>query len=218
MQHPLVSLPAVAAGVPALSVALPHGPVAELGGALWPQAAYAQGSAQLGGRPFSVEVVEIERVQANRLLEAWAHPLGAYRRPFGQQHFLLLAGGQEVALACSGSVRRPTVAGGLHRQEVVELARIARHPEHPRSLRVMLRLWTDYLAARWPVKYPGWQLRAAVSYALPGKAGNLYRFDGWAALGETRPWAGSTGWSGPSRADNIADGRKRVWVYHYPRR
>ena len=111
-------------------------------------------------------------------------------------------------------MRRPTVAG-IARKQVVELARIARHPGHPRAMRAMLRLWTDYLAALWTRKYPGWELAAAISYGLPGKPGNIYRFDGWEKAATTRPWGGDTGWSGPSKAAHIADGRKTVWLYRY---
>ncbi len=209
-------LPVADVTPPTLRVCLPDGSFAALDGALLPDLAYQQGSARLGGPAApAVAVREVDRAAANELLEAWEHPLGTYRRLFGEQHFVLEVAGAPVAVACSSSVRRPTVAGGLPREAVVELARIARHPDHPRCLRVMLRLWTDYLAPLWEVKYPRWDVQAAISYALPGKAGNLYRFDGWDRLGTTNPWGGSTGWSGPSKANAIADGRKTIWLYRY---
>ncbi len=211
-----LELPQRGRQIPALSAALPDGSAGEIPGECWPALAFAQGSERLGGPPAPpVAVREASRRQANALLVAWEHPLGEYRRLYGQQHFVLEAGGTAVSVACSGSVRRPTVAGGIARRNVVELARIARHPGHPRAMRAMLRLWTDYLACLWEIKYPDWDLHAAISYALPGKAGNLYRFDGWERLGHTRPWGGSTGWSGPSAANGIADGRKTVWLYRY---
>lgn len=80
-------------------------------------------------------------------------------------------------------------------------------------MRVMLRLWRDYLAQRWERNY--WPIAAAVSYALPGKAGNLYRFDGWRDLGLVKPWTYAGGYSNPSLANAIADGRKRLYVYPY---
>jgi len=77
----------------------------------------------------------------------------------------------------------------------------------------MLRLWRDYLAQRWERDY--WPVAAAVSYALPGKAGNLYRLDGWRSLGFVKPWKYSGGYSNPSVANNIGDGLKRLYVYPY---
>lgn len=198
---------------PALDTELPDGRRVVIEHPPWPELNY------LSYEPAeaAVKIIEVTRGQANQYLTGWKHPLGPYRRPFGQQHFLMLAGrhNRPVAVASSGSVRRPTVAGGLRRDEVVELARIARSPEHPRSLRAMLRLWTDYLAVMWTDKYPDWELKAAISYALPGKAGNLYRFDGWEPLGETEPWGGSTGWGKQSAANGIGDGKKKVWLYRY---
>jgi hypothetical protein len=52
--------------------------------------------------------------------------------------------------------------------------------------RVMLRLWRDYLAGRWDY----WPVEAAVSYALPGKEGNLSRSDGRKFYGKCDPWPG----------------------------
>ena len=212
-----VELPRVDASPPPLRVALPDGGQATLPGLVWPEAAY------LSARPGfedAVAVREITRPQANALLERFAHPLGAYTRRFGEQHFALVCRGEAVAVACSGTARRPTVAGGIARDRVVELARIARHPDHPRSLRALLRLWTDYLAPLFAVKYPRWRVDFAISYALPTSAdgrrqGNLYRFDGWRDLGLTRPWGGSTGWGNRSVANEIGDGRKRVFLYGY---
>ncbi|GAA1623975.1 hypothetical protein GCM10009733_020770 [Nonomuraea maheshkhaliensis] len=94
----------------------------------------------------------------------------------------------------------------------MDLARIARHPAHPGIMRVMLRLWRDYLGPRWDY----WPVKAAVSYALPGKTGNLYRFDGWQKAGACKPWAGGGTWSKPSKANAMADGIKSVFVYEYP--
>ena len=161
----------------------------------------------------------ITRRQANELLEHFGHPLGAYNRPFGYQAWGLAVDGVAAAVAVSGSTIGATVAKTPYRRkQVVELARIARHPGHDGIQRVMLRIWRDYLARRWADDY--WPVEAAVSYALPGKVGNLYRFDGWAHLGEVKPWMGSKdgngGWSKPSKANRIADGKKRIFVYKYP--
>jgi len=155
---------------------------------------------------------EISKRDANALLRHWRHPLGEWRRPFGAQYFGLAVDGHAAAVAVSGSTVGATSAG-YQRREVVELGRIARAPEHPGIMRVMLRLWRDYLAQRWERNY--WPVTAAVSYALPGKAGNLYRLDGWRNLGFVKPWTYAGGYSNPSAANSIADGRKRLYVYPY---
>ena len=216
-------LPVVDVTPPLIALQRPDGSDGELAGELWPELAYAQANRRAGGHgggPITVALGEVTRAQANELLVAWEHPLGPYTRLFGEQHFVMTVAGKPVAVACTGSVRSKTVAGGIPRRNVVELARIARHPDHPRSLRAMLRLWTDYLAPLWAVKYPDWQVDAAISYALPRshdgrKQGNLYRFDAWKDLGFTRPWGGSTGWGNASKANLIGDGRKRIFLYRY---
>lgn len=155
----------------------------------------------------------VTRKQANELLDVFGHPLGPFTRPFGHQAWGLAIDGQAVAVAVSGSTVGATAAG-YKRRQVVDLARIARHPDHPGILRVMLRLWRDYLARRWD--YWDTPVTAAVSYALPGKAGNLYRFDGWSKHGDCKPWAGGGTWSNPSKANAIANGVKSLYVYRYP--
>lgn len=154
----------------------------------------------------------ISRRQANELLVAFGHPLGEYTRPFGYSAWGLAVDGIAVAVAVSGSTVGATAAG-FARREVVDLARIARHPDHPGVMRVMLRLWRDYLAPRWEY----WPVKAAVSYALPGREGNLYQFDGWKKHGTCRPWAGGGTWSRPSKANEMGDGVKTLFVYEYPR-
>ena len=221
----------LAAVVATLGVSLPDGGQGELPGLLWPElvdwAAPARAAAAPAAYPVVVGVVEVTRAEVNPLYRAW-HPLGEYRRPFGEQHFVLVAHGEPVACATSSSVHSKTVAGGLERKQVVELARIARAPaatrtlqaksiddeQLRRALRVMLRCWTDYATPLWRERYldRGWDPTHAISYAMPGKAGHSYRADGWQLHGTTRPWGGSTGWSGPSRV--AAYGRtKRVWLY-----
>lgn len=154
----------------------------------------------------------IKKRQANELLTSWGHPLGPFNRPFGYQAWGLAIRGRAAAVAVSGSTVGATAAG-FGRFETVDLARIGRAPDHPGIMRVMLRLWRDYLAREWAEKY--WPVNAAVSYALPGKAGNLYRFDGWTKHGLCKPWAGGATWSNPSKANTIADGVKAVWFYQY---
>jgi len=157
-------------------------------------------------------LAEISKADANALLRHWNHPLGEWRRPFGAQYFGLAVDGQAAAVAVSGSTVGATSAG-YRRREVVELGRIARSDEHPGIMRVMLRLWRDYLAERWERDY--WPVKAAVSYALPGKAGQTFRMDGWTFHGLCKPWTYAGGYSKPSAANDIADGIKRLYSFDY---
>jgi hypothetical protein len=191
-----------------LWLAGPDGEQLSLPGSLWPA-----GCAMGGGGPIYFGPMPLS--DANTLLEAWEHPLGAYKRPFGYQAWGMAVDGQPVSVVVSGSTVSATVRekGGRvwKRRELVELARIARAPDHPGVMRAMLRLWRDYLACRWTY----WPVKAAVSYALPGREGNLYRFDGFAYHGTRKPWGGSATWSNPSVANGIGDGHKRLFIYEY---
>lgn len=177
-----------------------------LPGALWPA-----GCDRGQGDPLFFSEITVD--QANELIEAFGHPLGPFNRSFGYQAWGLAIDGKAAAVTVSGSTVGATSAG-YSRFQVVDLARIARHPDHPGIMRVMLRLWRDYLAGRWGY----WPVEAAVSYALPGKEGNLYRFDGWKFYGYCRPWAGGgeQSWSNPSKANEMDDGIKKLYYYEYP--
>lgn len=164
-----------------------------------------------------VGVEALSRADANRLLDRWGHALGGCNRPFGQDHWALRVGCQPVAVAVTASLVSPTITdenGTIWpRHQAVELARIARHPDEPWTLRVMLRLWREVLAHEWA----HWSPKIAVSYALPGRTGDLYRFDGWTRVRQVKrssPGAGST-WSKPSASDDVGDGRKTLWVYRW---
>lgn len=148
---------------------------------------------------------------ANELLTEWEHPLGACKRPFGSQAWALELNGSPIAVAISASTVSKTVAG-YSRGEVVELARIGRHPDHPGAIRPVLRLWRDYLAQSWPY----WPVKAAISYAMPGTPGNIYRFDGWERIGKCRVSPGGGTWTiKDPKVSRIADGIKTLWVYRY---
>jgi hypothetical protein len=210
----LAPLPTIDPPTRELWVALPDGGQARLPGALWPTPRSSIRPSSSGPPvPSPIAVDEVARADVNALYEAWGHPLGAYRRPFAEQHYLLLVDRQPIAAASSGSIQSRTVAGGLPRRRVVELARIARAPAHPHALRALLRLWREYLAPRWADRY--WPVEAAIAYALPGRDGGLYRFDGWTRHGPCRPWAGGGTWSRPSPTNRIADGIKTLWIYRY---
>jgi hypothetical protein len=177
-----------------------------LPGTLWPAGCdRGQGDPLFFGK--------ISKDQANDLITSFGHPLGEFDRPFGFQAWGLAIDGQAAAVAVSGSTVGATSAG-YQREQVVDLARIARHLDHPGILRVMLRLWRDYLGPRWD--YWDAPVVAAVSYALPGKEGNLYRFDGWKFYGYCKPWAGGGTWSKPSKANRMDDGVKKLYYYEYP--
>ena len=116
----------------------------------------------------------------------------------------------------SASIVSPTIRDEHDRtwprNQVLELARIARAPDAAWSMRVMLRVWREVLAAEWRHWTPG----LLASYALPGTLGDLYRFDGWTRVRTVRPSnpGRSSTWSRPSATDRIADGRKTLWTYH----
>lgn len=151
-------------------------------------------------------VEQVEPAEANTWVDHWAHPLGACERPFHQEAHMLIVDGRPAAATVSASTVSATSAG-FDRGAIVELARIARAPEHPWVMRPMLRIWRAVLAQRWSC----WPVRAAVSYALPGYLGDIYRFDGWKLYGEMAPSGGGGTWSNGSRAL----GRKRLWFYEY---
>lgn len=149
--------------------------------------------------------------ELNHFLHAWGHPLDAVNRPYGRHDWLLEVDGRPVAVASSASIVSSTVAG-YGRKDVVELSRIARAPGDPAIMRVMLRLWREYLARRWPY----WPVRAAVSYQLPGTTGNLYRFDGWERVGTVRRSGGGGTWTATDpKVSKIGDGRKTLWLHRY---
>ena len=187
-----------------------------LPGMLWPA-----GCDRGQGNPLFFE--EIDKKQANELIVSFGHPLGEYNRSFGYQAWGLAIDGRPSPSPCRARLsERPPLY--YSRYEVVELARIARHPDHPGVTRVMLRLWRDYLAGRWD--YWDAPVARAVSYGLPidenGRGtGNLYRFDGLESSGESaspgRAAASTPGatrrrptrWATGSRACGITSTRRR---------
>jgi hypothetical protein len=204
-----------------LRVAMPGGEQLELPGEMWPRSdAWLASADSLVPPPIEVRI--IDRRQSNTLLKLWSHELGAETRPFGYSAFALVVFGEVLAVATSGStVSKSVDAGlGLTRLNTIELTRICRSPEpHAKGvLRVILRLWRDFLAARYPPKNAAATSPVAlVTYSLPGKPGHIYRTDGWVRVRECRAWGGGATWSGPSRADALG-GDKALWIHRLPER
>lgn len=155
---------------------------------------------------------EVDVDQANDLLVAWAHPLGACERPFEQRAHVLRVEQVPVAVTVTASPVSST-CGGDPRFGLVELARIARHPDERWAMRPMLRLWREVFAHQWG----SWPVVAAVSYSLPGYRGDIYRWDGWELVCEARPSSGGGTWSNEPEVNKLP-GKKKLWRYRYSRR
>lgn len=152
---------------------------------------------------------EIDVYDANQLLDMWGHSLGACERPFEQRAFVLQVDGWPVAVTIHASPVSSTVDGEPRAEGLVELARICRHPDHPWATRPMLRLWREVFVHHWR----SWPVRTAISYATPGREGQIYRHDGWERVGTVKPSAGGGTWSNPPKVNNLADGVKTLWRY-----
>jgi hypothetical protein len=203
----------------------------QLPGACWPAVVIAQH--QRPGRPI-VGLWEIQKEDAERLLIEWKHPLHdrgqPYTRPFGSMFFLLEVQGRPAAVVALASTCNTWVSKRLNlsRYDCVDLARICRSPDRRDDycLRAVLRLAREYLVPLWPVRYPkNWStIRAACANSLPstasarpdGKTG-MYRFDGWERIRVTKGKGGGGKRGQPSKAAEIGDGNRGLWVYFYPR-
>ena len=145
---------------------------------------------------------------ANRLLRSFEHRLGPVQRPFRSEAFVLELDRLPVAVAVSASVVSAHVAG-FHREEIVELARLAGEPW---ATRVMLRLWREVCAPRWKC----WPVLAAISYSHNAMhRGDLYRFDGWERVRGDCGSGGGGAWSRPRYATDAVAGSKTLWLWQY---
>jgi antitoxin VapB len=114
--------------------------------------------------------------EANTLLQAWGHRMGPLER--GNSAALhchaLMVHGAPVGVACTSSLIREHVGGGLShltRANAIELSRLC--AAEPWACRVVLRLWRELV-------FPGMGRAAAISYQDADlHTGNTYRFDGW---------------------------------------
>jgi hypothetical protein len=200
---------------PTISIAMPDGSTPQLPGSAWPAPdiwAASERRAALRERP-PVEIRRLTRAESNVLAADW-HPLGAETRPFGYHAFALFVRGEPIALATAGSTHSAVVdtGHGLDRRNVIELTRVCRSPQPiaAGSARVILRAWRDFLAVPYWPYFPTVEKVALVSYSLPGKAGHLYRHDGWERLRGCQGSGGGGTWSGPSRVGRRPEA---LWVY-----
>lgn len=179
--------------------------------------------------------------EAEGLLIAWRHPLHLptvkhpqgepYTRPFGSLAFVMEDRGRVCACVVLASTINASVCKdrGWHRYNTVDLARIARSPDRrdEKCLRAVLRITREYLVPEWLGRFAKWDARSAekcgrtqvaalASQSLPGTPGNLYRFDGFEHIRTSRGPKGGGSYTRPSKANEIADGARGLWVYPYP--
>jgi antitoxin VapB len=144
----------------------------------------------------------ITLAEANRCLIEWGHRMGPLER--GNSAALhchaLIVHGVVVGLACTSSLIRECVGGGLGhmtRGNTVELSRLC--ALEPWACRVVLRLWRE-------VVFPQLGYRWAISYQDADiHTGNTYRFDGWRREGFSS--------SGTDQRSGRRGRRKWIWVW-----
>jgi hypothetical protein len=205
---------------PTITIALPDGTQAQIPGAVWPETnvwAASERRARAGAPP-AIEIRQLTRKESNPLCERW-HPLGKETRPFGYHAFALFVKGEPLALATAGSAHSASVDKdlGLARKNTIELTRLCRAPEHtcPQAkgtLRVMLRLWRDFLAVPYWPYFEDTEKVALISYSMPGKAGHTYLHDGWECARRCRSWGGGGTWSTGARASAPPSGLFVYWL------
>lgn len=138
----------------------------------------------------------------NELLGRWGHRMGPLERGNSQAEHchLLRVHGEPVAVACTSSLIRERVGGGLGymtRANTVELSRLC--AGEPWANRVALRLWRECV-------FPGTGATWAISYQdADMHSGNTYRFDGWRRAGFSS--------SGTDSRSGRKGRRKWIWVW-----
>jgi hypothetical protein len=178
------------------------------------------------------------KTEAVPLLIEWRHDLHLNGetsiRPFWKIAFVMEDRGRPAGVVVLASTINASVCKdeGLHRYNTVDIARICRNPDRrdDKCLRAVLRITREYLV---PVvleqDYPRWRARSAEAAgrawpridgvsanSMPGKHdGDLYRFDGFRHV-RTSKGAKGGGRQNPSKAEQIADGNRGLWVYRYP--
>ena len=165
-----------------------------------------------------LSITRLAQGEANVFLERWGHPLGGCNRPFEQNFWGMVVRSKVVAVVVTASPVSPTVRDDnertWERKQVVELARIGSAPGKNWATRPLLRLWREVLVHEWA----SWTPKLLISYALPGTAGNIYRFDGWTKIREVNKAAPgkSSQWAKGSATDTIGTGKKTLWAWHMP--
>ena len=125
----------------------------------------------------------ITLAQLNEHLVEWGHLMGPWKRPTfrGGWFHGLFHHDTCVAVTAAGDLIRERCAG-FDRSTAVELARLC--AARPDMCRPMLRLWRAFVFPSLCAVH-GWSW--AVSYQdAVAHTGNLYRFDGWVRLGDSR--------------------------------
>lgn len=155
--------------------------------------------------PPILHIETIDRIELNRLLAMWGHRMGPYSRPCYsfEAHHAMFEHGVPIAVAAAGETVREVVGQtGISRSRCVELVRLCAARRD--ICRPMLRLWREIVFPRLALAH---HRDFAVSYQDEAlHSGDLYRFDGWIAIGK-RSGGGSDQRSGRA-------GRKlRIWAW-----
>lgn len=138
--------------------------------------------------------------EANELLVAWGHKMGAINR--GNQGAICHAlsfNGNPCAVTTASTLIMPRVGNcpWLVRDNTIELSRLC--AERSGLCRVALRLWREFvfpsLGYQWAMSYQDADLHN----------GNTYRFDGWERVGRSR--------SGPDTRSGRQGRDKWVWAW-----
>jgi len=144
--------------------------------------------------------------EANAALVAWEHKMGPFNRPnFGNRVRChgLRHNGDLIGCAITDRAIASEVAG-LPRDGIVELARVC---AARRDLnRVIVRLWREFVL---PAICREWGATTAISYQdAVLHSGDLYRFDGWTAIGKSS--------SGTDKRSNRKGRSKIIWAWPAP--
>lgn len=159
--------------------------------------------------PFALRPLPVG--EANALLLKWGHYLGRCDRPCGMSAWGIELDNDWISIAVAAAIVSPNVAG-YDRQEVVELARLCSRPDTRWATRVMLRLWREIAAPRWPY----WPVQAAVAYSANVRHdGRIYRFDGWEQITTRASSPGGGTWSTRRDAGHPARDAKTLWLWRY---
>lgn len=145
---------------------------------------------------------EISKSELNTALVAWGHKMGPWTRPTwrGWFHGLRL-NGELVAVIAAGDLIRPQCAGGLRRDEALEVARVCADRRY--WCKVILRIWREAVFPALAREH-GWGW--AVSYQDADlHSGDLYRSDGWVRIAFSR--------SGTDHRSGRKGRNKFVWAW-----